>query len=75
LLPAYQPSYGGGNGGAPSQALVNQYAQQETGLKIRQLELSHLDLKAAIDRRIVELSEDLPSRLQREMQAYAKREA
>lgn len=41
---------------------------------MRQIELSNLDLKAVVDRRLAEVNEELPARLQREIQNFEKRE-
>jgi hypothetical protein len=43
-------------------------------MKLRQLELSNLDLKSIVDRRLNEVSEELPVRLQSYIANFEKRE-
>lgn len=49
-------------------------ASADVLLKLRQLELNQLDLKAIVDRRISEVSEELPLRLQTFISQFEKRE-
>lgn len=42
--------------------------------KLRQLELNSLDAKASMDRRLNEVSEELPSRIQTFISQFEKRE-
>jgi hypothetical protein len=79
-LPAFQPPRGVS---APQQVSPRPQQQQplpelrqdyDSQYKIRQVELSLIDFKGAIERRFTEIQSDLPQRLSREIKAFESRE-
>ena len=46
----------------------------EMSVKVRQLEMNLLDMKGALERRLMGLSEELPSQIRREVKAIEVKE-
>lgn len=46
----------------------------DVGTKVRELEINLLDLKSSFDRRVAQLIEEIPTRLQRELKSIADRD-